>query len=221
MTSSQKQAARARGEARARQHAATRDVLRREASEQWAARPIAPACLMESLARVLPPDVAVVEEAPTTTMGCYFERAGVLKNTSGYFAQRGWALGWGLNCAIGVQLAWPERPVLALIGDGSAMYGIQGLWSAAHYGIPVTVVVCNNTEYRILKDCAKELELPAAMAERFESLDIVSPSIDYVGLARSLGVKACRVSGPEDLAAAVSESFAGDVPQLIEVPVAR
>ena len=175
--------------------------------------------MLEMLARILPADVAVIEEAPTTTMHSYFERAGVLKNTSGYFAHRGWALGWGLNCAIGVQLAWPERPVLALIGDGAAMYGIQGLWTAAHYRLPVTFVICNNTEYKILKDCAPMLNLPAARAGRFEGLDIVDPVIDYVGLSQSLGVSACRVTDPDELSDAVRRSLAGDVPQLIEVAV--
>ena len=160
----------------------------------------------------------MIEESPTTTGG-YFERAGVLKNTSGYFAHRGWALGWGLNCAIGVQLAWPDRPVLAVIGDGAAMYGIQGLWTAAHYQLPVTFVITNNTEYRILKDCARVLGLPEAQADRFESMDILDPKVDYVGLAKSLGISACRLSEPDDLNQAVAESLAGDKPRLIEVPV--
>jgi benzoylformate decarboxylase len=174
---------------------------------------------MESLARVLPDDVAVIEEAPTTTMGGYFERAGALKNTSGYFAQRGWALGWGLNCAIGVQLAWPGRPVLAVIGDGAAMYGIQGLWTAAHYRLPVTFVICNNRQYKILKDCAEVLKLPAAMAGRFEGLDLDQPTIDYVGLAESLGVRAYRATSPDQLSNLAADSLAGSVPQLIEVAV--
>ena len=152
-------------------------------------------------------------------MGGYFERAAALKNTSGYFAQRGWALGWGLNCAIGVKLAWPDRPVLALIGDGSAMYGIQGLWTAAHYRIPVTFVICNNTEYKILKDCAKVLRLPEACAGHFEGLDVVDPAIDYVALAQSLGVKSQRISEPAELSDAIRESFTSDVPRLIEVTV--
>ncbi|MBN2476210.1 MAG: hypothetical protein JXB62_16475 [Pirellulales bacterium] len=219
MSPEQVEAARRRTESRAAEHARQREALRREAEQHRDARPLAPLCVMESLARVLPDDVAVVEEAPTTTMGCYFERRGALKNTTGYFAQRGWALGWGLNCAIGVQLAWPERPVLALIGDGSAMYGIQGLWTAAHYRLPVTFVLCNNTEYKILKDCARVLKLPAAGQGRFEGLDIVSPAIDYVGLAQALGVAACRVSEPDQLSQRVSESLSGDVPQLIEVAV--
>ncbi len=219
MTPEQKRAARARLETHGQKRRQQSATLRRDAERQRDCRPMAPLYLMETLSRILPPDVAIVEEAPTTTMGGYFERAAVLKNTSGYFAQRGWALGWGLNCAIGVQLAWPDRPVLALIGDGSAMYGIQGLWTAAHYRIPVTFVICNNTEYKILKDCAQVLRLPAACANRFEGLDIVDPMIDYMALAQSLGISAQRIYEPEELSDAVRKSFQSDVPCLIEVPV--
>jgi benzoylformate decarboxylase len=219
MTPGQRQSAKTRLEAHGRKRSRECAVLRSEAEGQKKSRPISPLYFMEIIARILPPDVAIIEEAPTTTMGGYIERAGALKNTSGYFAQRGWALGWGLNCAIGVKLAWPDRPVLALIGDGSAMYGIQGLWTAAHYRIPVTFVICNNNEYKILKDCAKVLHLPAACAERFEGLDVVEPAIDYVALAHSLGVPARRITEPDELSDAICESFKSDVPSLIEVPV--
>jgi len=218
MTPERTEAANARAEAYGESHARERAALRREAEGQFHVRPMTPLCLLESLARILPDDVAVIEEAPTTT-GAYFERAGVLKQPDGFFAQRGWALGWGLNCAIGVKLAWPDRPVLALIGDGSAMYGIQGLWTAAHRSLPVTFVVTNNVEYRILKDCAQVLKLPEACAGRFVGLDLVGPGIDYVGLSQSLGVPARRIAEPDEVAQAVSESLAGNSPQLIEVPV--
>jgi benzoylformate decarboxylase len=170
------------------------------------------------LAEVLPENVAVVEESPTTT-GCYLERIGALKNTSGYFAQRGWALGWGMNCAIGVQLAWPDRPVLAITGDGSALYGIQGLWTAARYQLPVTFVITNNRQYKILKECAQVLNLPQAAEGNYMGLDIVDPVIDYVALAESLGVRACRVAEPDQVSDVVKESLAGNEPRLVEVPV--
>jgi len=220
MTSQQVEAARGRASARGSLHQAQREALRREARKQYDLRPVTPLCLMDRLAEIIPSDVAVIEESPTTAAG-YFERVGMLRNTSGYFAQRGWALGWGLNCAIGVKLAWPDRPVLALIGDGSAMYGIQGLWTAACYRIPVTFLITNNTEYRILKDCARVLKLPHACAGRYLGLDVVSPPVDYVALARSLGVTACRLSEPDDVCQAVAESLAADQPHLIEVPVKR
>jgi len=210
-----------RGEAWARQHAAQRQSLQAEAESQLAARPMTPLGLMESLARVLPSDVAVIEEAPTTTMGSYFERTGALPDPRGYFAQRGWALGWGLGCAVGVRLAWPNRPVLAIIGDGSAMYGVPALWTAAHYRVGVTFVVPNNTEYRILKDCAGVLGLPEASAGRYCGLDVTDPPIDYIQLAESLGVAACRVEEPDALSQSVAEALRADEPSVIEVPVRR
>jgi benzoylformate decarboxylase len=218
MTPEAIRAARARATEHGETNRKARESLRREAQSQRDVRPLTPLAMLDSLARVLPDDVAVIEEAPTTT-GAFFERAGVLKNTDGFFAQRGWALGWGLGCAIGVQLAWPDRPVLALIGDGSAMYGIQGLWTAAHYRLPVTFVITNNTEYKILKNCAQVLKLPEACAQRFLGLDLVDPPIDYLGLSQALGVTARRISEPDELSEALRESLAGDAPQLIEVPV--
>ena len=141
---------------------------------------------MGSLAGVLPEDVAVVEEAVTTT-NTYLERLGALRNASGYFGHRGWALGWGLGCAIGVKLAWPGRPVLALLGDGAALYGIQGLWTAARLRLPVTFVICNNAQYQILKVGARGMALPHALEGRFEGLDLVGPDdvARLVAMARS------------------------------------
>ena len=99
------------------------------------------------------------------------------------------------------------------------MYGIQGLWTAARYRLPVTFVITNNAENRILKNCAGVLNLPAASAGRYVGLDVVEPNIDYVALAQSLGVSARRVSEPEELSEAVRGSLAGDAPQLIGAPV--
>ena len=179
-----------------------------------------PLALMGAIARVLPEDVAVVEEAVTTT-NTYLERLGALRNATGYFGHRGWALGWGLGCAIGAKLAWPERPVLALLGDGAALYGIQGLWTAAHERIPVTFVICNNAQYQILKVGARGLGLPHARQGEFVGLDIVAPEIDYVALAQSFGVTAQRITEPDAVAGAVAESFAAGEPRLIEVPISR
>jgi benzoylformate decarboxylase len=175
---------------------------------------------MSSLARILPPDVAVIEEAVTTT-NTLFERLGALKNTTGYFGHRGWALGWGLGCSLGVQLAWPNRPVLALLGEGAAMYGIQGLWTAARYRLPVTFVICNNAQYQILKIGARGMQLPAALGGRFVGQDLVDPEIDFVALARSLGVDAARITEPDELSQRVAESLRGGRPTLFDVPIQR
>jgi benzoylformate decarboxylase len=220
MTPAAAQAARRRGEARRAAHDEQRQALTQRAQQEAAQRPLTPLSFMSALGRILPDDVAVIEEAVTTT-NTYFERLGLLRNTSGYFAHRGWALGWGLGCALGVKLAWPRRPVLALLGEGAAMYGIQGLWTAARYRIPVTFVVPNNAQYQILKVGAKQLRLPTALSGELEGCDLNRPEIDLVGLARSLGVEAHRVSEPDELAQRVAESLAGDVPRLFDVPIQR
>ncbi len=209
-------------QARKERHAARREAERRALEDQVAtqrsSRPMSPLVLMSALARALPPRCAVVEEAITTHQNM-LERLGVMKDPTGHFAHRGWALGWGLGCALGVKLAWPGRPVVGLLGDGAAMYGIQGLWSAAHHRIPVTFVVCNNAQYKILKVCGDVLGLPRLNDARTPGLDMVGPAVDFVGLARSLGVEAHRVVEPDELTDRVRDSLSGDEPRLFEVPI--
>ena len=202
-------------------HATIREKFRAQVEGQRGIRPLTPLGLMGALADILPPDVAVIEEAVTTT-NTTFERLGVLKNTTGYFGHRGWALGWGLGVSIGVKLAWPDRPVLALLGEGAAMYGIQGLWTAAKYKIPVVFVICNNSQYQILKICGHVLSLPQAQAGNFEGMDLVAPEIDYVSLARSLGVPARRIEDPADLCSAIAAAWKSNSgPVLFDVPISR
>jgi benzoylformate decarboxylase len=219
-TAQQTSAARSRAQryAATRQHA--QQALLGKITEQRDRRPMTPLTLMHALARVLPPNAAVVEEAVTTT-GATLERLGVLRDPYGYFGHRGWALGWGLGCALGVKLAWPERPVLALLGDGAALYGIQGLWTAAHHHLPVTFVVCNNAQYQILKHCGDVMPLPGMAAKQYLAMDLVQPEIDFVALSRSLGVEAHRLTEPDEVSERVRASLAGDRPRLFEVAITR
>ena len=87
--------------------------------------------------------------------------------------------------------------------------------------MPVTFVVPNNAQYQILKVGASCMGLPAAQAGRFEGFDLTEPEIDFVGLSRSLGVEAVRVSEPDELCERVRQSLRGERPQLIEVPISR
>jgi benzoylformate decarboxylase len=220
MTSEQVALVRRRAEELAETHCTARDQLARKAESQRAARPMTPLTAMSAMARILPDNVAVIEEAVTTT-NTTFERLGALKNTTGYFGHRGWGLGWGLGCSIGVRLAWPDRPVLALLGDGAALYGIQGLWTAAHYKIPVTFVICNNAQYQILKIGAVQMGLEQARRGRFVGMDITDPEIDFVKLAQSLGVRAERITEPVQLTELVRQSLAADEPRLFDVQISR
>lgn len=220
MTVEHAAAARRRSDDLAAAHCAARERLLRQAEAQRDRRPMTPLAAMSALSGILPKNVAVIEEAVTTT-NTTFERLGALKNTTGYFGHRGWGLGWGLGASIGVKLAWHDRPVLALLGDGAAMYGIQGLWTAAHYRIPVTFVICNNAQYQILKIGAVSAGFKEAKQGRFLGMDITGPEIDFVGLAQSLGVRADRVNEPEELSALVAQSLAGNEPRLFDVSIAR
>jgi benzoylformate decarboxylase len=217
---SQTTAAQARLERYATARRAAREALQAKIAAERERQPMTPLTLMAALAKVLPPTAAVIEEAVTTTNGV-LERLGTLKDPAGYFGHRGWALGWGLGCALGVKLAWPTRPVLAILGDGAALYGIQGLWTAAHHQIPVTFIVCNNAQYQILKHCGDVMPLPNMAARQYLAMDLVQPEIDFVSLARSLGIAAQRITEPEELSERVRESLAGDQPQLFDVAIAR
>ncbi|HIA19495.1 MAG TPA: hypothetical protein EYN70_08790 [Planctomycetaceae bacterium] len=220
MTAEQVERARQRAQQHGRHHQAEREELRQKIDSQADLRPMTPLCLMDAVARVIPANVAVVEEAVTTT-NTTLERLGKLTKHSSYFGHRGWALGWGLGCAIGAQLAWPDRPVLGLLGEGAAMYGFQGLWSAAHHKIPVRFVICNNAQYQILKVCANEFDLPQAREGKFEGMDLGEPEIDFVALAQSLGVQAHRTSEPDEVSDWLKDSFQAEGPMLLDVPIAR
>jgi benzoylformate decarboxylase len=220
LTAQQTRDAKARLDRFATARRTAQETLKRKIEVESQRRPMTPLTLMGTLAKVLPPNTAVVEEAVTTTNRT-LERLGVLKDPAGYFAHRGWALGWGLGCALGVKLAWPERPVLALVGDGAALYGIQGLWTAAHHRIPVTFIICNNAQYLILKHCGDVMPLPNMAVKQYLAMDLVQPEIDFVSLSRSLGVEARRITEAEELSECVRESLAVDKPQLFDVAVAR
>jgi benzoylformate decarboxylase len=220
MSGTEREVAAKRGAERGQGHRKIREQIQSRAAAEWSQRPLTPATIMSALAKSLPKNIAVVEEAVTTT-GTILERLGAIQDPTGYFGHRGWALGWGLGCSVGVKLAWPERPVLAVLGEGASLYGIQGLWTAAAYRIPVTFVICNNAQYQILKIGAQGMGLPRAVEGRFEGMDIARPEVDMVALARSFGVEAHRVSDPDELTARVQESFGRETPILFDVPVAR
>jgi benzoylformate decarboxylase len=223
---SEKQSSEQTGRAKERlaEHSARRtderQTLLAEMEAQWDRRPMTPMAFMGALCRVLPPHVAVVEEA-VTSHGNLLETLGVFGDPTGYFAHRGWALGWGVGCAVGVKLAWPDRPVVALLGDGASLYGIQGLWTAAHNHVPVVFIIANNAQYKILKIAGVQMQLTQMAESQFPGMDLVEPEIDFVGLARSFGVEAHRVMEPDELAERLSEALDRTEPVLLDVPIER
>ena len=189
------------------------------ARAEAAKTPIRPLALMQAIAEALPRNAVVVEESISSAPGLRQMLAS--DDPQSFFGLRGGGIGWGLPAAIGVKLALPERPVVALIGDGSAMYTCQALWTAAHDRVGVVFVILNNRSYSILKQRANAMKGFAAQTDRYVGMDLVDPAIDYVGLSHSLGLAAGRASTLAQVVEQLRAALAADGPTLIEVELDR
>jgi len=208
-----------RTEAVAAAFAAERAQLATRAEADAARLPISPLTLMHEVAKATPADAVVVDEAISSSQGIrHFFRCADAKS---FFGLRGGGIGWGLPAALGVKLALPKRPVVALVGDGSSMYTNQALWTAARESLAVVYVIFNNTSYRILKQRTKALKGFSAEDDHYVAMDLDKPLIDFVGLARSLGVPGVRVEKPSDIGPAVGRGLASGGPYLIDVKIDR
>jgi len=198
---------------------AARAARQARADAPCGARPMSTARLMASLRDALPGDVVVAGEP----ISAGHDLLATLRfdDPTDYLASRGGGIGQGLPSAVGLKLAWPERPVLAISGDGSALYAIQALWSAAHHRLPIVFLILANRAYRILKLNMNRYRaaIQTDAARAYPGLDLTEPGIDFVALARGFGVAACRVEDAASLAGAVREAVTRDAPYLIEVLV--
>jgi benzoylformate decarboxylase len=172
--------------------------------------PLTPTTVNNTLAGVMPEDAIVVLEAPSATLSVRNQLR--ISKPGSYFFGAGGGLGFGLAASLGVQLAKPDRPVVCVLGEGSAQYAITGLWTAAAYEIPVTFLVLRNAEYAILKWFADVEEVKGA-----PGLDL--PAVDTAEVAAAYGVSSRRVAGREELREALAAAFASESPELVEVPV--
>jgi benzoylformate decarboxylase len=192
-----------------------RAALDERARGQARHSPIRPLALLQAIGKALPGDAIVVEELLSSAEGI---RELICSNDArSFYGMRGGGIGWGLAAAIGVKLAQPARPVIALIGDGSAMYTIQALWSAAHYKIPVVFVIFNNKSYRILKQ--RMAAVRTTPANDFLAMDLTNPVIDFVSLARALGVEARSVTTIDQTLDALNRGLQIEAPLLIDVTI--
>jgi benzoylformate decarboxylase len=177
------------------------------------ATPMDPDWLTLQVAKALPRDAVVVNES--LTAGRHLTDLVPYRDRYGFHGLAAGGIGWGVPAAVGVALAQAPRPVLCYSGDGSAMYTIQALWTAAHLKLPITYVIANNGGYRILKQRLKAFhgnDEPIGM-------DLVDPKVDFVGLAKAMGMAAERVTESEALAPALQRAFASPGPKLLDVVV--
>jgi benzoylformate decarboxylase len=191
-----------------------REQLRGEAMRAAQTAPIDPLCLALRFAEALPRDAVVVDEGLVSSAS--LPRFLSIRDTRSYYGLASGGLGFAVPGAVGISLALPGRPIAAIVGDGSAMYGIQGLWTAAHEKLPITYVIANNRGYRIIKERLVSMR----KTDTFTGMDIREPDIDFVALGTSLGLNSTRVTDPHDIAPALRAAFASGGPNLIDVRVA-
>ena len=175
--------------------------------------PIDPDFLALQVVESMPDNAILVDEGLTASRHIVALRPH--RDRYGYHALAAGGIGWGLPASVGVGLANPQRPVVCYSGDGSAMYSIQALWTAAHHKLPLSVVIINNGGYRIIK----QRLLSFHGDDNFIGMDFVDPPVDFAGLAGSLGLEAIRITDPEKLKPTLSSAFSRPRPKLIEVAV--
>jgi benzoylformate decarboxylase len=176
-----------------------------------AADPLDSSTVHSALAEVLPGDGIVVLESPASTLALRNQLR--LSRPGSYYFTAGGGLGFGLAASVGVQLAQPDRPVVCVVGEGSAQYAIAAFWSAVAHEVPVTFLVLRNSEYAILKWFAEVEQVQGA-----PGLDL--PALEVAAVAEGYGVKAHRAAGRDEVRDALAAALASSQPELVEVPVA-
>jgi benzoylformate decarboxylase len=165
---------------------------------------------MQQIAALRPEDSIIVEEAPSSR-GAMHDHLPMLRRDAFHTCASG-GLGHGLPAAVGVALAHPGRKVIGLLGDGSAMYSIQGLWTAAQLHLPVAFIIINNSSYRALEEFGRHFGIATLPGVHL-------PQLDFCALAQGQGVRGIHIERCEDLDAALVRIFREDAPILLEVRV--
>jgi thiamine pyrophosphate-dependent acetolactate synthase large subunit-like protein len=185
------------------------------------ALPLHASMFAEELAKHLPPDAIIFDEALTTSPELTRYITPTAPGT--YFLTRGGSLGVGIPGAIGIKLAHPDKTVFGFTGDGGSMYTIQALWTAAKYGVAAKFVVCNNHSYELLKLNIEEYWEERDIPEHDFPIgfSLTEPDIKFAELAQSLGVAGVRVETPEQIGPAIEKALAHDGPFLIDLVIAN
>ncbi len=179
-------------------------------------RPMSGGVLMRAIVEAAPANALILDEASTSTV---LLRPLLYPRPLPYVGFKSGGIGWGLPAAIGLALARPDRTVIAVLGDGGAMYTVQGLWTAARHRLKVVFVICDNGQYRIVKHRLHLFGGAAARARQYPGVDLGDPAIDWVALARSLGCWAERAEAPDAMAGALTRALAHGGPALVDAIV--
>lgn len=220
LSGSAKEAAKGRAAAAAEAKAAQNAAWQARLKERWDISPMSAERMMSEIAAALPDDSIIVDDAVTTRAAIFgamdFDEPGSLLGITGG------ALGWGMGGALGVKLAAPHRPVVAVVGDGSSMMTVQALWTAANANIPVVYVICGNNAYRVLKlnmNIYKTHILGEQNPQsRYIAMDFPTP-LNIAGIAEAMGVDSGRIQDPADIAPALARAVALGKPAVLDIAI--
>jgi len=190
---------------------ARRKPLIEQISKASGKSPIDPDYMSLQIVEAMPDNAILVDESLTSGRQLLSLRPH--RDRYGYHALASGGIGWGVPASVGVSLANPDRPVVCVSGDGSAMYSIQSLWTAANHKLPLNVVICNNGGYRIIK----QRLLAFHGDDHYVGMDFVDPPVDFTAMAKALGLEAIRITDPAELKPKLSDAFKRPGAKLIEV----
>ena len=185
----------------------------------WARTPTSMARAMAEIRAGSPKEVVVVDETITANLDLF--KAFTFKGPGDYYSGRGGGIGQGLAGAIGVAVAQTKRPILCVSGDGSSMYSIQALWTAAHHDLPIVFVILANREYRVLKHNidAYRARFDVKSNKPYMHMDLTGPALGFAELARGMGIAGTHVTKADDIKGAVMAAFKSGKPHLIEIEI--
>ena len=176
---------------------------------------ITPASIALALSAMLPEGAIVVDESVTTGREFFPATAGVPPHD--WMNNRGGSIGYGMPVAVGAAIACPDRKVIALEGDGSAMYTVQSLWTMAREGLDVTVLIFANSTYNILRGELTNVGVQNPGPRAVDMLSLDRPNLDWVAMAKGMGVEGMRANTAEELVKALDAGLHSEGPYLIEV----
>ena len=192
---------------------ARRNALVEQIGKASRKSPVDPDYLSLQIVEAMPDNAILVDEGLTSARQILNLRPH--RDRHGYHALASGGIGWGVPASVGVSLANPDRPVVCYSGDGSAMYSIQALWTAAHHKLPLSVVIASNGGYRIIK----QRLLSFHGDSNYIGMDFADPPVDFARLSQSLGLEAMRITDPAELKPVLASAFRRPGAKLIEVVV--
>jgi benzoylformate decarboxylase len=189
----------------------------RRLKEKWDQRPMSAERMMAEAAGALLPETIIVDDSISSKDALH--GAFTFNGPDSIFGERVGAIGWGMGGAMGVKLAHPDRPVLGIVGDGSAMMTVQALWTAANADIPVVYLICNNRSYRILKlnmDVYEGQVLGEDLSRSYVGMDFRIP-LNIAGIANAIGVYGRTIEDPSEIGPALRQAMDSGKPAVLDI----